>query len=177
MRDRQKASDDVRLVGMRLVVLRALAVVVLAATFVIAGMASAGAARTAKRSPCASLGSWATPSKVIAMRSLAKRSLPAQVWRALGANSYYVCEANRVESGGLAVTSFKLPIGGVGHRVRFRLLYEAGSPTDAARLAGAARANFASVFGGYGAHPRVLAVSVIDRFLIVTASAVRTRTL
>ena len=148
--------------------------VVLAA--VVAASASIGTEGLgAKTNPCAPLGSWATSARVAAERNATRAALSPVAWRALEAGPYYVCDGNRAESGGFYATAYKVPIARVGHRVWLRILAEQGSHAEAEALARRVRGSFSGIFDGYGAHPRVLAVRVVGRFLIVGVTTVRTR--
>ena len=147
----------------------AVAVAVLGVSLVFVCGASSAA------NPCRSLGIGARA--VRELRVAARRVVPAAAWRALEQGDYYVCVAARTRKGKLGVVSFRLPIGGVGQRVWFRLLVvpDAGvSPRVVAARIRADPAAFVAALAGAGDRStRFAGVATAGSFVVVSLSAVR----
>ena len=134
---------------------RVLAALVALSTALVATNVVAASTHTsmAAVNPCGAVVPSGMLAKVAAQRRAGKRVLPAAVWRALESGGYYVCTVSRTKDGKLAATSFKLPIGRVGQRVWFRVLFQPDSPSQAASLAAAIRSDpkaFIRSLGGGG---------------------------
>jgi hypothetical protein len=147
----------------------AVAVAVLGVSFAFVSGASAAT------NPCGSLGVGV--SDVRESRAVVRSLVPAATWRALEQGGYYVCVAARTRKGKLGIVSFRLPIGGVGQRVWFRLLVWPHAGVAARAVAARIRADpaacVAALEGPGDRSTRFGGVIAAGGFVVVTLSAVR----